>query len=100
MAALTDLLSDNVILWADGGGKVRTSLLHPVRGRAAVIRASLRTRRLWPENAHFELQEVNGQIALVGRTDGRVWTVLAFDVEQGRIQTIRIIVNPDKLTRV
>jgi RNA polymerase sigma-70 factor (ECF subfamily) len=100
MAALTDLLSDNVILWADGGGKVRTSVLRPIRGRAAVIRASLRTRRQWPENAQFELQEVNGQIALVGRTDGRAWTVLALDVEQGRIQTIRIIANPDKLTHV
>ena len=60
----------------------------------------MRTRRFWPENTRFELREVNGQAALVGRADGRAWTVLAMDVEQGQIQAIRIIANPEKLTRV
>ena len=100
MTALTTLLADNVTLWADGGGRARASVLHAIHGRDAVVRASLATRRFWPPNPSIELQEVNGQPALVGRDNGQAWTVLAVDVEQGRIQAIRIIANPDKLTQV
>src|SRR5437660_11659563 len=31
MTTLTNLLSENVILWTDGGGKARTAALHPIR---------------------------------------------------------------------
>jgi RNA polymerase sigma-70 factor, ECF subfamily len=85
---------------ADGGGRTRTAALRPIYGRAAVMRISLRTRRFWPENTHFELREVNGQTALVGRTDGQAWMVMGIDVEEGEIQAVRIIVNPEKLTQV
>ena len=100
MTALTNLLSDNVTLWADGGGRAKATVLHAIHGRDAVVRASLSTRRFWPPNSSMELQEVNGQPALVGRDNGRAWLVLAVDMEQGRIQTIRIIANPDKLTQL
>lgn len=100
MTSLTNLLAENVTLWTDGGGRTRTAALLPIYGREAVARISMRTKRFWPENARFELRKVNGQAALVGRADGRAWSVLAMDVEQGRIQAIRIIVNPEKLTRV
>jgi RNA polymerase sigma-70 factor (ECF subfamily) len=100
MTTLTKLLSENVILWTDGGGRTRTAALRPIHGRDAVARICLGTKRFWPENARFELREVNGQAALIGRVDSRAWTVLALDVEQGQIQAIRIIGNPEKLTRV
>ena len=100
MTPLTNLLSEKVVLWTDAGGKTRTAALRPIHGREAVARMSLGTKRFWPENARFELREVNGQAALIGRVDGRAWIVLALDVEQGQIQAIRIIGNPDKLTRV
>ncbi len=101
MTTLTDLLSENVTLWADGGGKVRQAALRPIRGREAVARFSLGTRRFWPENAHVECEEINGQAALVIRTDeGQVFSVLTMDVEQGRIQVIRVMANPDKLARL
>ena len=100
MTPLMDLLSEDVTLWADGGGKIKTAALRPIYGREAVARISIKTRRFWPENARFELREVNGQAALVGRADGRAWTVLAMDVEQGQIQAIGIIANPDQLARI
>ncbi|MBE3561051.1 MAG: RNA polymerase sigma-70 factor [Ktedonobacteraceae bacterium] len=100
MTTLTNLLSENVVLWADGGGKVKQAALRPIRGREAVARFSLGTRRFWPENAHVELEEINGQTALIIRTNGQVFSVLTIDAEQGYIQAIRIIANPDKLARV
>jgi len=100
MTTLTELLSEEVILWTDGGGRTRTAALRPIYGREAVVRISLKTRRFWPQNIRFEIREVNGESALVGRALGRAWTVLAVEVEHDEIQAIRIIANPDKLTRV
>ena len=100
MTTLTNLLSEEVTLWADGGGKIKQAPLRPIIGRDAVARFSLGTRRFWPENARVEIEEVNGQAALIIRAGGQVFSCLSMDVEDGQIQAIRIIVNPDKLARV
>ncbi len=100
MTPLMNLLSEDVILWADGGGKVKQAALRPIRGRDAVARFSLGTKRFWPENSRVELEEVNGQAALIVRAGEKVFAVLSIEVEQGQIQAIRIIANPEKLARV
>src|SRR5260221_935699 len=97
---LMNLLSEEVTLWADGGGKVKQAALRPISGREAVARFSLGTKRFWPENARIELAEVNGQAALIIRAGGHVFSVLTIDVEQERIQAIPVIANPEKLARV
>lgn len=100
IAPLMNLLSENVVLWTDGGGKARTAALQPIHGREAVMRISLRSRRRWPENAQLDFEDVNGQPAIVVRADGQTWAVLTIEAEQDRIQTIRIILNPEKLAHV
>ena len=100
MTTLMNLLSEDVTLWADGGGKVKQAALRPIRGRDAVARFSLGTKRFWPENSRIEPGEVNGQTALIIRTGEKPFAVFTIDVEQGQIQAIRIIANPDKLARI
>jgi RNA polymerase sigma-70 factor, ECF subfamily len=100
MTTLTHILAEKVILWTDGGGRPRKALLRPIQGREAVTRMTLASKRIWPENAQVEFREVNGQTALVVRVDGRAWSCLSIEVEQGQIQVIRIMLNPDKLTQV
>jgi RNA polymerase sigma-70 factor, ECF subfamily len=100
MTTLTHVLAEDVVLWTDGGGRTRTAALRPMYGREVVTRMCLASKRIWPQNVRFELKEVNGQAALIGRVDGRAWSCLSIEVEQGQIQVIRIIVNPDKLTQV
>lgn len=100
-APLMNLLAEDVVLWTDGGGKARTAALYPIHGRESVLRISLRSRRFWPESNQIELEEVNGQLTAIVRADnGQAFAVLSIEEEQGRIQTIRIIVNPEKLARV
>ena len=43
---------------------------------------------------------VDGQLALIFRAGDRAYLVLAIEVEAQRIQTIRIMANPEKLARV
>jgi RNA polymerase sigma-70 factor, ECF subfamily len=100
MSALMNLLSEDVVLWADGGGKSVASVLRPIRGREAVARVSLGSRRFWPENYSAEMEEVNGQPAIIVRDGDNPFAVLTVDVEQGQVQTIRIIANPEKLAHV
>ena len=100
MTALMDMLAEDVTFWADGGGKVKGAATRQLAGRDTVVRFILGTKRLWPEDAHVELEEVNGQAALIIRAHGQVFFVLTMDVEQERIHAIRIIANPEKLARV
>jgi RNA polymerase sigma-70 factor (ECF subfamily) len=100
MKTLMSLLTEDVTLWTDGGGKIKQAALRPIRGREAVARMSLGTKRFWLENYQVELGEVNGQPAVIMRTGGRAWSVLTIEVEEGQIQTIRVIANPEKLARV
>ena len=100
MSALTDLLAEEVTLWADGGGKTKRAALRPITGRDAVARFSLGTVRFLPENYRVELAEVNGEPAVIIRTGDRALLVLTIEVEAERIQTIRLIANPEKLARV
>ena len=59
------------------------------------------SKRFWQGVTHADLEEVNGQTALVIRRDnGQVFSVLTMDIEQGQIATIRIMANPEKLSRI
>jgi RNA polymerase sigma-70 factor (ECF subfamily) len=100
MTNLTELLAEEVTLWADGGGKIKQAALRPITGRDAVARFSLGTVRFLPENYHMEVEEVNGEPAVIFRTGDRALFVLTIEVEAERIQTVRLIANPEKLARV
>ena len=100
MGALEHVLAEDVTLWADAGGKVKQAALRPISGRDAVARFSMGTRRFLPENYQMEIAEVNGQPATVFRADGKAFLVLAIEVEGERIQTVRLMANPEKLLHI
>lgn len=101
MDTLMSLLSEDVTLYADGGGKVKGAATRPVRGSVAVARFAVGTRqRFLPESYRIELTSVNRQPAIVIRDDDRAYLVLTIEVEAERIRTVRIVANPEKLAHV
>jgi RNA polymerase sigma-70 factor (TIGR02957 family) len=97
--ALEELLAHDVVLHGDGGGKA-PALARPVHGRGKVARTLLAWFRAAARigGVSLEAVEVNGQPgALLLDPEGRLVTVLSVDVADGQVQTIRSIVNPDKL---
>jgi RNA polymerase sigma-70 factor (ECF subfamily) len=95
---LVDMLADDVIVYGDGGG-MSPSWPRPIVGRDRVSRlmggfSGWLTRY----ELRFERHEVNGQpgATLVDRNDNIV-NVFALDIVDGVIQTIRSVLNPDKL---
>lgn len=104
MSPLMNLLAEDVTFWGDGGGKVKGAATRPITGRQAVARFFLQTGNVFrsslPGDAWVELSEVNLQPALVIRSHERAISVLTIEVENGYIQTIRVVANPDKLAHV
>ncbi|HKG37515.1 MAG TPA: RNA polymerase sigma-70 factor [Conexibacter sp.] len=102
VTALEELLAEDVVLYGDGGGKVMAAT-EPVIGGAMVAAFVADITRRRREIGDFELERVtvNGQPGRILRSpDGTVWDVLSLDVVDGRIQTVRIVRNPDKLAHL
>jgi len=100
MSALEHMLAEDVTLWADAGGKIKQAALRPISGRDAVARFSMGTRRFLPQDYQVEIAVVNGQPATIFRSGGKAFLVLAIEVEAGRIQTVRLMANPEKLSHI
>ncbi|MEU1515652.1 RNA polymerase sigma-70 factor [Streptomyces sp. NPDC005811] len=95
---LRRLLSADVQLVGDGGGKA-PQLARAVIGSENVARLLAIVHPLMTRvDVTFEPHEINGQPGAVFRDrEGKVLHVLALDVLDGQIQTIRSVINPDKL---
>ncbi|MFI5794706.1 RNA polymerase sigma-70 factor [Streptomyces sp. NPDC051677] len=95
---LQDLLAADASVVGDGGGKA-PQLARAVRGAQNVARLFASVfPRMARVDVTFEQHEVNGQPGAIFRDrDGKVLQALTLDVLDGRIQAIRVVINPDKL---
>ncbi|MEU5311389.1 RNA polymerase sigma-70 factor [Streptomyces sp. NPDC021562] len=98
VGGLQNLLAADVHMVGDGGGKA-PQLARAVVGAENVARLLAAVYPLMARiDVTFEPHEVNGQPGAVFRDrDGKVLHILALDVLDGQIQTIRSVINPDKL---
>ena len=98
MDALLGMLAPDVVLHGDGGGKAG-AVGKPLGGRQRVMRllvGLLRRARIL--GVSLRLAWVNSQPgAVLYDAEGRVVSVVELDVSDGVVQTIRAVVNPDKL---
>lgn len=101
VGALRDLLAADVRMVGDGGGKA-PAFPRAVIGADNVARVLAAAFPLLARiEARVEPREVNAQPGAILRDrDGLVAGALTLDVLGGRVQTIRAVVNPDKLRHV
>ena len=101
MDALLGMLAPDVVLQGDGGGKAQ-AIGKPLAGRQRVGRLLVvGLRRGRTLGASLRLAWVNGQPgAVMYDAEGRVVGVVELDVADGVVQTIRAVVNPDKLRHI
>jgi RNA polymerase sigma-70 factor (ECF subfamily) len=95
---LVGLLAADAVIYGDGGGKA-PAVTVPVHGAERVARFLLGlARRGRAVGMVVTPAEINGHPgALILDPAGRLLGVLALDIADGRVQTVRSIVNPDKL---
>jgi len=99
--ALRDLLAEDVVMHADGGGVVSANL-NPVKGLAKAIALITGVQRKWPppEGTAVRLARINGQPGLVLAADGVVFQTVGLEIEGGRIAAVYTVRNPEKLRGV
>lgn len=95
---LIDLLAADVVIYGDGGGKAAAAP-KPIYGRKRAAKALVGFAK---QARHYRLSarpaEVNGQPgAVFYRADGRPAWVVSVDIADGLVQSVRSILNPDKL---
>jgi RNA polymerase sigma-70 factor (ECF subfamily) len=100
MDGLVALLSDDVVLHSDGGGKA-IAVPNLVHGSGNVGRGILGSlKKFVPENLVRRLTQINGEPGLVNYLNGKPHSVLTLDVVGDHIQTIYILTNPEKLSHL
>jgi RNA polymerase sigma-70 factor (ECF subfamily) len=96
LEGLLSLLSDDVTVWTDGGGKVRAAM-RPVTGTYRAARFLLSVARRIPVGVSSREVYLNGQPGVVFEQDGRVTTAITLDVVDEWVVGVRVVTNPDKL---
>lgn len=95
---LVEMLAEDVVVYGDSGG-TSPSWPRPIVGREKVGRLFAGVGRKLPDyGLRLQPREVNGQPgAIVVDREGRLVNVFALDIVDGEVQTIRSVINPDKL---
>ena len=97
---LLALLSADVVMHTDGGGKANALPL-PIYGPEKVARASLfGLTKLRTLNPLQRIAEINGEPGIVSYVNGRPQSVFTIEVQNGRICAIYIVTNPEKLSHL
>ena len=93
------LMSDDVQLVADGGGKV-SSFMHILKGAGRVAGVFWALEHKHPLQVDYRIALVNGEPGLLRYVQGKLESVQAFIVDNGHIVAVFIMRNPDKLASI
>ncbi|WP_417472283.1 RNA polymerase sigma factor SigJ [Luteimonas mephitis] len=98
--ALAGLLSDDVRLSADGGGRV-SAARRVMHGPAEVLRFIRAGLHEWWAGSRLEEATINGRLGLIQHEGDAVAAAVTFAWdEEGRLTDVFIMRNPDKLGRI
>jgi RNA polymerase sigma-70 factor (TIGR02957 family) len=98
VTGLEQLLAEDVVFYGDGGGKA-PAVREPIHGAGQVARFLAGLSRLAAKfDIAVRLDEANGHPAATERAaSGELVGVLTVDIVDGRVHTVRNVINPDKL---
>lgn len=94
--ALLELISENVTLYSDGGGKVRAAI-RPIISLPNVLALLYGVINKAPEDFYFEVKNVNGQPAIIIYMNNTIQSIMSFYIDHEKIIEMYITMNPDKL---
>jgi RNA polymerase sigma-70 factor (ECF subfamily) len=102
--ALTAMLTRDVGMWSDGGGKA-SAARRPLLGHDQVLNFLVGLHRtaehagLLPQ-ASLTIADINSEPALILRVGQRLESIFVLSIDGESVAGIRVVRNPDKLTRI
>ncbi|WP_438484263.1 RNA polymerase sigma-70 factor [Streptomyces sp. S186] len=93
---LLDLLAADARLVGDSGGKAKAPL-RIIDAPDKIARFLIGVVRISPADLELHFLEINGGIALLTRLGGTPDSVFQLAIRDGRIETVYLVRNPDKL---
>ena len=97
LAGLVQLMREDAVSWSDGGGKA-SAAINPIRGADRIARFFIGLHNKSPEGLDRHIADAGGVPSLWVLDGNRVVTLITLDFDDsGRIASIFIIRNPDKL---
>jgi RNA polymerase sigma-70 factor (ECF subfamily) len=96
LSGLMSLVSEDVVLWTDGGGKVKAAR-RPIHGASKVARFLIAIAKEIPEGVVFREAVVNGEPGYLFVENDVVTTTVSFDIADGQIVGVTAVLNPEKL---
>ncbi|MBX3740950.1 MAG: RNA polymerase sigma-70 factor [Akkermansiaceae bacterium] len=100
LTELIAMLTEDAVLYSDGGGKVRAAIL-PIHGPDKIGRMFIGLRRFHPDSpppARFV--RINGSPGVIIRGGDGNLSAMTFAFGGGKLKAIYIVRNPDKLAGV
>jgi len=99
MQALIELLTDDAVLYSDGGGKVPAAI-NPIYGPDKIARFFIGLAQKMPPNTRFRPARVNGRPGYIAYVDGAVYMVAQVSFAGEKVSAFHIVRNPEKLRHV
>ncbi|HEY0535559.1 MAG TPA: RNA polymerase sigma factor SigJ [Actinoplanes sp.] len=100
MGDLLDLLAPDVVMWADSNGSGEMPRV-PLHGAADVVAFFARSLDVYPPGMAYRPVQVNGAPAAVLADGPEVLAVITLDLDEDhQVTAIRLVRNPEKLTRI
>lgn len=106
VSGMMELLAEQPVFTADGGGRELRTVVRPMVGRKGVL-ALLTSRRIYAQLREWEpsFERLGGELQLVFRHNGQVMATLCFLVEEPAnaplcIRDLYLMLADDKLARI
>lgn len=100
MPEIERLLAEEAIIYTDGGGKV-TAARKPVQGAEKIAKFMIGIQKGGGGRSYrIEFKEINGEPGMIIWEEEQLFNVWSFHIEGGKIKSIYVVLNPDKLKHV
>jgi RNA polymerase sigma-70 factor (ECF subfamily) len=99
VSRLMAMLRDDAVSFSDGGGKAAAAV-NPIYGADRVARFFASIAQKVPSDFEWRIEESSGVPSLLLLTEGKIVSLITFDLDEHRIAWVLVQRNPDKLPRL
>ena len=96
MRKIESMLAKDAVMYSDGGGKVSASR-KPIPGSEKIAKFLVGIQKGAVQSYRIDFREINGEPGMIFWVEDRVFNVWSFHIEEGKIKSIYVVLNPDKL---